>query len=351
MTPENRALAKRTAIILLVTLALVLTCTVAVFGWRLWLLLFASSMLALLLRGTSDAIASRTGLGPRLSLGLVIVLGTGLLGATAYLLAPRVGAQVQEFLELMPAAAKRFDNWLHNVPGGEWLGKKLTEGVGSGNRMESARQVARVTYQAVIGILVILVAGIYLAIDPDTYIRGFIRLFPVEMRTRAGDVLSELGDTLQRFMLGRLASMVFVAPATGIVAWILGVPAPAVLALIAGLFTFVPYAGPIAAAIPIALLSATSGMDTFAWMMLAYTIAQGIEGFVITPIVGERMVHMPPVLTVAAEVLLGTMFGPIGVIVSVPLAAAAMVLLRRVYVERILERESATGDDVTPPEG
>lgn len=356
MTPANRALAKRTAIVSTVVLAILLVCTLFALGWRLWLLLFAAAMVALMLRGLSGRVAKRCGLGSTLSLSLVVAAAIAALVGTAYLLAPRVGAQAQEFVELLPPAAQRLDRWLDDVPGGAWLAQNVRDGLGDGDQFESARRVATTTYNGVVGIIVVAVAGIYLAIDPRLYTTGFVRLFPVRVRDDAESVLHELGCTLQLFMVGRLASMVFVAAATGVAGWVLGVPAPAVLALIAGIFTFIPYAGPIAAAIPIALLSATSGMQTFAWMMLAYTIAQAIEGFVITPLVGEHTIHMPPVITIAAEVLMAALFGPIGVIVSVPLAAAAMVLVRRVYVERILERDTTetTGSgpqtDETPPE-
>ncbi len=350
MQAVHRALAQRTAVVFAVVLSLALVCTVALFGWRLWLLLFASIMLALLLRGISDKVAQRSGLGARTSLVLVMILTVVGMGGTVYLIAPQIAAQGEEFIELLPAAGQRVDVWAQGLPGGAWLGERIDRALNNADQIESARQVAQFTYQGVVGLIVILVAGVYLAIDPDIYVRGLVRLLPVSLRAEADGVLHDLRETLQLFMLGRLASMVFVAPATGIAAWLLGVPAPAVLALIAGLFTFVPYAGPIVAAIPIALLSATSGMDVFAWMMIAYTVAQAVEGFVITPLVGEWTIKMPPVLTIAAEVLLGSMFGPIGVIVSVPLAAAAMVLVRRIYVERILEGKPRP-DDATPSDG
>jgi predicted PurR-regulated permease PerM len=113
------------------------------------------------------------------------------------------------------------------------------------------------------------------------------------------------------------------------------------LAILAGLFTFVPYAGPIAAALPIALVAITEGTGSLALALGGYTVVQSLEGFVITPLVQQRAVALPPALVLAAEVALGLLAGAAGVILSVPLAAAVLVFVRMVYVEGFLERDAA----------
>jgi predicted PurR-regulated permease PerM len=141
------------------------------------------------------------------------------------------------------------------------------------------------------------------------------------------------GGTLRRFLLGRIVSMIGVGLMTWIGLALIGVPAPALLGLIAGTLTFVPYAGPIAASVPIVLSALLEGPATLAYAMVYYTVVQSIEGFIITPLVQEKAVMLPPALTLAAEVFMGLLFGVIGVVLSVPAAALAVPLVRMVYIE------------------
>lgn len=106
--------------------------------------------------------------------------------------------------------------------------------------------------------------------------------------------------------------------------------------------------GPIAASIPIGLVAITEGSREFVIAIVVYTIIQAVEGFVITPLVQRKVVHLPPVVTLASEVLMGMVFGAVGVIISVPLAAALLVLVRMLWIEGMLERSAAR---LEPPHG
>lgn len=345
--PALQPVAQRTLVIALVLVAVLAVGALFVLGRRLWLLFFAASLLALLLRGIAGSLASRTKLGERAALVVVILVGLGLAILAGFLLAPRIAEQAREFAELIPSAVQDAGKRLgvDVDPVRVWVRRKLGGGNLGGEQLRSAGRLVEVTASAIIGLVVILVVGLYFAASPEVYLRGSVRLFPLRHRSRAREVLGLVGKNLQLFLLGRVASMVFVTPLTGLALTLLGVPVPWVLALLTGAFTFVPYAGPITAAIPIFLVAATAGLSTLSWAALAYTAIQAGEGFVITPLVQQRMVHMPPALTIGAEVLAGTLFGPIGVIVSVPLAVAAMVLVERLYVQGLLERAGGTSAD------
>jgi hypothetical protein len=85
-----------------------------------------------------------------------------------------------------------------------------------------------------------------------------------------------------------------------------------VLGLQAGLSNFVPYLGPIVAAVPIALVAMPLGASMLIWAVAIYTIIQSIEGYVIGPLIQQRAVEIPPGWTLAAIVLLGASFGVMG---------------------------------------
>jgi predicted PurR-regulated permease PerM len=149
-------------------------------------------------------------------------------------------------------------------------------------------------------------------------------------------------------MLGRLVSMFAVGLLTGLMLWAMGVPLAALLGLVAGLLTFVPYAGPIAASVPIGLVALVEGPMHALLVLALYTVIQSVEGFLITPLVQQRAVHLAPALTLFSEFFLGMLVGPLGVVLSVPLAAAVLVLVQKLYVEGVLE--GAKGPGPSPPE-
>jgi predicted PurR-regulated permease PerM len=193
---------------------------------------------------------------------------------------------------------------------------------------------------AIISIVVVLFVGLYLAFDPDTYRRGVLRLVPRRHRRRGAEVLGVVGYTLQWWLFGQLLAMLVVGTIMGVGLAVLGVPLALALGVLAGLFEFIPTFGPILAFIPALLLAFQQGTDTALWVLGLYALLQTFEAYMLTPIIQQRAVHLPPVLTIAAQVFLGTTLGAIGLLVAVPLVAVILVLVKMLYVEDKL------GDDL-----
>jgi predicted PurR-regulated permease PerM len=108
----------------------------------------------------------------------------------------------------------------------------------------------------------------------------------------------------------------------------------------AGLSNFIPYLGPIVATIPIALVAMPLGASLLIWAVVIYTIIQSIEGYVIGPLIQRQAVEIPPAWTLVAIVLLGALFGVMGIALAMPLVAIGRVAIIRFYVEGYL------GDDL-----
>lgn len=75
------------------------------------------------------------------------------------------------------------------------------------------------------------------------------------------------------------------------------------------------------------------------YVLLLYVGVQTVESYLITPLVQERAVYLPPAAIVVFQVLMGVLFGLLGVLLATPLAAVTLVVVRRLYVEDVL------GDD------
>jgi predicted PurR-regulated permease PerM len=186
------------------------------------------------------------------------------------------------------------------------------------------------------GLVISVFVGLYMAADPNLYRRGFLRLVPMRFREHAGDILDQLHDTLRAWLLGTLVLMVIVGTMTGVGLWALGIPLAFALGIIAFFLEFIPYVGPILAAIPAVLIASSVGGQEVLFVLLLYWGVQSIEGYLLSPLVYQRSAHIPPVLTISAQVVLGTLLGVIGIIFATPLTACFMVLVQRLYVEDTL---------------
>ena len=208
---------------------------------------------------------------------------------------------------------------------------------------------AGATLGALANAALIVVIGIFLALDPDLYKRGLVRLFPTRLRADADDALHAAGETLRRWLVGKLMAMALIAALTGAGLLLLGFPLALPLALLAGLMAFVPNIGPILTYVPIALAGLSVGGGTAAAGLAVYAVAQSVESYVFTPLIQKRMVALPPALILLAQVLGGLLFGLWGIALATPLAAVLKLWVERYYVRGALEgRSPDPGPDPGP---
>ena len=196
--------------------------------------------------------------------------------------------------------------------------------------------------------LVVLVCTIYLVIDPQPWVGGFVSLFPAGWRERTREVLEKMYHAVQRWFLGQLAAMTFIAVFWAIALSIIGIPFALLLGIFSGLISFIPYVGAIISVVIPLTLALVSDPVTAVWVLLAFVIIQQVEGNLLQPIVMSRAVNLHPALVVFAILAMGTLFGLVGVLLAVPLVAALQVLVRELWVERM--NRLGTDPDPLPQE-
>jgi predicted PurR-regulated permease PerM len=195
--------------------------------------------------------------------------------------------------------------------------------------------------------VVILIATIYTVARPAPLVNGFVALFPAGRRQRVRAVLGEMYGAVQRWFLGQLASMIIIGLLFTVAMFVIGIPFALLLGIFAGLISFVPYIGPLISVIPPVLLALTGAPIDALWVLLAYSIIQAIEGNLVQPIVMSRAISLHPAVLVFALLIMGTLFGFVGVFLAVPLVAVLHVLLRELWIDRMDD----LGKDPDPPEG
>lgn len=312
------------------------------------LMLFAAFLLAAVLDGFARAVTRHFAIPRRVAVvatALLLAAGTA---ATIWWVGPRVTRQLAGLAERIPEIVGDVFEWLESRPWGEALVGQLESS--SGGMVPSLPQVMGgvtgvfSTLLAVLGNLVVLLfVAFYLSWDPDLYRNVLLRLFPEgHVRRRAGEVMNRVAHALRSWMIGQLASMMIVGVLTGVALGVAGIPLALALGLIAGLFSFVPFLGPIASSVPALLIAFGEGGNAVLVVGAIYIGVQAIESNALTPLIQRRVVSMPPALLISAQVVMTVLFGIIGTLIATPLAVVVIVLVQSFYLE------DALGQSVEP---
>ncbi|MDP8947255.1 MAG: AI-2E family transporter [Actinomycetota bacterium] len=319
------------------------------------LVLLLTLLFSVIISGPVDYVERRgvgRGLGTLAVLGgLIFVLG--IVGAA---LVPTIEDQASALVETLPELLENAQGLVVSVQNS--LGLETSFGLDPQNVLDSARNflsggtlttVANVG-ASVVSVLsfavVIVIATIYAVARPRPLINGFVSLFPAERRQRVREILGEMYETLQRWFLGQLASMTIIGVLSTVTLSLIGIPFALLLGVFSGLVSFIPFVGPLISVIPPVLLALIGHPIDALWVVLAYAGIQMIESYLIYPLVMSRAVSLHPAVVMFALLIMGTLFGFVGVLLAVPLVTALHVLLRELWIERM----DRIGTDSNPPE-
>lgn len=302
-----------------------------------WLLLFAAILVAVMLTTVARWLERQLGISHRGAFALGILLMAGLVALTAWLFGREVTAQFEELLRILPGAAASAEAWLRQQGIFDTLLQQAQTSLPSAGQVVGFLGGLASGVAAVLsGVGLAVVGGIYLAIDPKSYVAGFLMLWPKRMRARVAETTATVGKALRGWLLAQFAAMLIIGTLTTIGLWAIGSPSFLALGLIAGLVQFVPLAGPILAAIPALLVGLTQGPDMLLYTAILYIGIQQLEGNLITPMVQKEVAALPPALTIFTLVIFGILFGPVGIVLAVPLTIVAMTLVGKVWVRDTL---------------
>ena len=313
--------------------------------------------------------------------GIVLLFLGALYGVGAWV-APTVRAQATELREQLPEAIDRAERWLEArsdgflgiiVEGGE---EEAPAGAPAGGATvppstsdpdatepdpadastvslrEAAstwlrgaggyvRPILSTTAAVVTGLLLVTFVAVYYAVEPRTYREGLLLLVPHGGRDRAREVMGATGVVLRRWLVAQLAAMLIVGVVTTGALLLLDVEAAVALGVLAGLLEFVPYAGPIIAAVPAIAMGFLDSPEKALWVAGVYLVIQQLESNILQPILMREGLEVPPILTIVAQGIMALLFGFLGVLVAVPLLAAIVVPVKMLYVQDVM------GDDVS----
>lgn len=336
----------------------------------LLILVFGSIVIAVFLAAITDLIQRFTKMKRGFALALAIFGVIGLVAGAGTVFRTQVMGQAQQLTDQIPAAWDQargtLQQWGIELPDldlddGQSSDAAVAEAAAEAEQQEESREDAlgggsglleldgglatqisallTSVFGAVAYALLVIAGGIYFAAQPKLYRTGILYLFPKSKRPLMGAALNDTVEAIKLWLLGTLFSMGLIGVVTWLGLWLLGIPSPIALGLLAGLLEFVPIIGPIAAAIPAILIAFTQSIELALWTLGLFVVIQQLEGNVVQPMVQKYAVDLPPALLLFSVVAGGYLFGIVGILFAAPLTVATYVLVRRLYVVEALDTE------------
>ncbi|MEP6689411.1 MAG: AI-2E family transporter [Gemmatimonadales bacterium] len=314
------------------------------------LVLFLAVILAIYLNSLAELLHRRLGMPQPIGLGLGVAATLGALVGVVLLIAPPVTSQVQDLLTNLPRYLASLDanlnGFMRSIP---VLRRGATPGAdGQPGLLATALSEiltflrgAAVPYlkggvEVLIEGVSVLVMAIFLARHPAIYVDGVVALAPPPRRPLVRAILRDLNLTIRAWVIGQIIAMVLLAALTTLGLWALGVPYFLAFGVFAGVAAIVPFFGVLLSTLVPALFALGAFGVTKALLVGALgVVVHIIEANFVAPVVMERQVNLPPVVTIAGVLLIGKLFGLAGLIIAVPILALVMILVRHILLGEV----------------
>jgi predicted PurR-regulated permease PerM len=191
---------------------------------------------------------------------------------------------------------------------------------------------------ALLNFLLVIVLTLMLLFNPQPYRRAFLRLFPSFYRRRAEAILSLCEESLGKWIVGALIGMSVI----GVLSWLglglLGVKLALANGILAGLLNFIPNVGPtLSVVLPVIITVLDSPLKALG-VVLLYVGIQQFESNLLTPTIMAQQVSLLPAITLSAQILFTTAFGPLGLVLSIPLTVVAQIWFKEVLIKDVLDK-------------
>jgi predicted PurR-regulated permease PerM len=281
------------------------------------------------------------------SVGLIVagILVVAVVAGAGYLFGTRIEA---EFTDVMQRANSALTNITKRLQGSQ-TGQLILQHIKGGNSFsvtDLLSSVFTVSVRFLEAVVVTVIAGFYLAAQPQLYRSGLAQLFPLRLRKEANETFEDIGLALRLWLIADIIQMVLIGVLSTLAVWLIGLPSPFALGVIAGLAEFVPYVGPIIAAVPAILVATTQGMSAVLWTTIAYIVIHQLEGNLIAPLIQRQLIFIPPAVMLLAIVTVLFVFGGFAVIFAGPIAVIVFVAVNKLYVRDSLGEETVLpGED------
>ncbi|WP_213980681.1 AI-2E family transporter [Sphingomonas sp. dw_22] len=291
------------------------------------LIIFGGLVFASMLDGGARLLGRILPIPRTLRIVIVVLLVIAFFVGLFYMTGVQIAEQAEQLRATLEVQANRVTHWISDLglmPGRSDLTGLAQQALGSVGRLTSAVGSA---VGGVASFLMIVVLGLFVALEPRIYERGLQWLVPVDARDAFALTISRMATTMRRLLAGRLLGMLI----EGVLIWfflmIAGVPMALLLGIITGVLAFIPNIGAFVSGVLMVSVGFSAGQEQGIWAIIIYFGVQNFDGYVVIPMVARRTVDMPPALTLSSQILASTLFGVLGLALADPIVAMIKVAL------------------------
>jgi predicted PurR-regulated permease PerM len=308
----------------------------------LLLLAFGAMLVAVLLASVADWLTEHSRLPRWAGLALAAVALLAVMAAIIWLFGAETGRQAGKLAQQLPQDWARLQAGFGTTPIGRTLLQSGQQGAAGGHMARLLVGIGWEGTEVVLNFIVVLIGGLFFAANPGIYRRGLVLLAPSPYRPAIDEALGHTATALRLWLLTQLFSMTAMGAMIAFGLWLSGIEGWGALGVLGGLSEFIPYVGPTIAMIP-AVIVALAGQGSIWGVLGTYAVVRIIQANVITPLISQRVVSIPPGLYIFAILSVGFAFGAFGMFFSGALAVAGFTLVRQLYLKDVL------GEAIPPP--
>ena len=273
---------------------------------------------------------------------LALLAGVGSIALVVYLLIPPFVDQTEEFVDDVPGIVTNLEEMYADLTGQdsgevgdqvEQFAERLTD---DPDRLIGPITSIGLNLAGIAAALVlILITAYYMAVRPEPLVNGLLRLAPPSRRAHVRQVLERLRRAWIGWMEGVAIDMVLTFVLLFVALTIIGLDFAIFFAVLSALLVVVPYFGAIAGAVPPTLFALTDSPGKALIVLGAYVLVQQIESNVTIPVVMAQRVRLHPAVVAIGVVVVGQLFGFVGLFVAVPILSLVVIAVEEFWVKPV----------------
>ncbi|MGI8405523.1 MAG: AI-2E family transporter [Thermomicrobiales bacterium] len=315
--------------------------------WHIFILVFVALFLAMALLPLVLNLR-KWGLSYIASVGIVsLLLVLSIVGFFALILPPLI-AQAQNLVDNAGIYADNFQRILQRYPEIDRRVQELRDNPPSisGSSLPWAKVLSYGTGLAsgITNAFFVLILTVYFLLEGERSWHYISRYFTPRLRFRLRRAFPEILQVVSGYMRGQIITSVLFGVYVFILLTVTGVPQPLLLAVLAAIFDAVPIIGVPIATIPAVVLAATVSIPAVIVVLVAYTIYQQFENYLLVPRVFRNVLRVSSITILLGILIGGQLLGVLGTLLALPITAAIPVL-ERVWNEDV---PVELGEDLKP---
>ena len=303
-------------------------------AFNVLLMVLAGSLIASYFHGLGDLIQNKTKIRRKFAMAISVIGSFLLVSAMLWFMGAKIQTQVAALGNSLPHTISTAKAKLAETS----IGQKVLDSFSDDNskKLMAAAQSFFSTGFGVLGDLyIILFLGIFFTANPSVYKDGILLLVPPDKKLAGKHIIDRISISLKGWLKGMLISILMITVLIAIGLSIIGIPVTLILALITGILETIPNIGSFVAMIPGVLLALTISTNTAMVTALFYIVAQTIVANIVTPLIQNKIIKLPPALTLISQLIMAALSGALGIILAVPLLAIIVILVDELYVKKM----------------